>query len=744
MIKKINRGYSLIIVFSVGLIISLYYLDSYINDKLESQLIISLNDVSNQNIKLIQNEIDNKLSILSSLANDFSGYTEEELKNSVDRLNSINESFNFRELAIALPNGIAYINTGKIFDVSKRDYFQKSINGEKYVSDRIIDQEDKSDVNVYSVPIFNEDKSKVIAVLFASYDTEYFIKLLQVSSFEGNGYSYIINSKGYIVTDSSKNRRIYQENLFDLLANNSETSEDKKINYSAVNNIKKCINNNENKIYVEYKYNGYKYAVCEFLNINDWWLTTVVPNDILNNRIHPIINSVHIITIFVAFSALIVIIYIINKDKKSKDSLEKVAYIDSFTGLYNKNYLKEKLNYRYLKRKDLKSALVVLNVRNFKLINELYGLETGDSLIKKIALLLKEDKKEKEIVAHNNADEFVALYFYKSKEELEKRLKNISDKIKNITYNENKMFLEVYIGICEVIDFKNGFEKLYNYASIAKNTSKRNRDNSFTYYNKQLAKNELSEKKLENEIKEGILNKEFKAWFQPKYDCNTKEIVGCEALARWYKKDGKVYFPNEFIEISESRGFIKEIDKLLFEDVCMNIKEWKRRGIKVVPVSINVSRAYLNNTEIVYDLREILNKYSISPEYIQIEITESSLVKNEEMLNKIINEMHRCGFQVSLDDFGVGYSSLNSISKLKFDTLKIDKSFVDAIGTISGNYILKYSIELGKNLGMEVLVEGVENEEQYQFLKKNNCNTIQGYYFSKPLDKNSFEKLLET
>ncbi|MBD7915964.1 EAL domain-containing protein [Clostridium sp. Sa3CUN1] len=744
MIKKINRGYSLIIVFSAVLIISLYYLDKYINDKLESQLITSLNDVSNQNIKLIQNEIENKLSILSSLANDFKGYTEEELKNSVERLNSINESFNFRELSIALPNGIAYINTGKIFDVSKRDYFQESINGNRYVSDRIIDQEDKSDVNVYSVPIFNDDSSEVIGILFASYDTEYFIKLLQVSSFEGNGYSYIINSKGDIITDSNKSGKIYQENLFDLLANSSETSEDKRLNYDAVAAVKKGINNNDNKIYVEYKYNEYKKAIFEFLDVNDWWLVTVVPNEIISNRIYPIINSVHIITIFVTFSAFAAIIYIINRDKKAKENLTKVAYIDSFTGLYNKNYLKEKLNYRYLKRKDLKSALVVLNVRNFKLINELYGLETGDSLIKKIALLLKEDKKEKEIVAHNNADEFVALYFYKSKEELEKRLKNISDKIKNITYNENKMFLEVYIGICEVIDFKNGFEKLYNYASIAKNTSKRNRDNSFTYYNKQLAKNELSEKKLENEIKEGILNKEFKAWFQPKYDCNTKEIVGCEALARWYKKDGKVYFPNEFIEISESRGFIKEIDKLLFEDVCMNIKEWKRRGIKVVPVSINVSRAYLNNTEIVYDLREILNKYSISPEYIQIEITESSLVKNEEMLNKIINEMHRCGFQVSLDDFGVGYSSLNSISKLKFDTLKIDKSFVDAIGTISGNYILKYSIELGKNLGMEVLVEGVENEEQYQFLKKNNCNTIQGYYFSKPLDKNSFEKLLET
>ena len=175
----------------------------------------------------------------------------------------------------------------------------------------------------------------------------------------------------------------------------------------------------------------------------------------------------------------------------------------------------------------------------------------------------------------------------------------------------------------------------------------------------------------------------------------------------------------------------------------MNIKEWKRRGIKVVPVSINVSRAYLNNTEIVYDLREILNKYSISPEYIQIEITESSLVKNEEMLNKIINEMHRCGFQVSLDDFGVGYSSLNAINNLKFDTLKIDKSFVDAIDSSSGKYILKYAINLGRSLGMEVVVEGVESKEQYDFLKENDCNTIQGYYFSKPLNKDDFEEILE-
>lgn len=744
MIKKINKSYILIIIFSITLITSLYYIDKYINDRLKSQLEISLNDVSNQNIKLIQNEIENKLNILSSLANDFKNFTEEELKNSVNELNNTTENFNFRELAIALPNGIAYINTNKVFDVAERDYFKESINGKRYVSDRIIDQEDNSDVNVYSVPIFNEDESEVIGVLFASYDTEYFIDLLQVSSFEENGYSYIINSKGDIVTDPAKSIKIYKENLFDLLSNYSETSEYKKINDKAIDDIKEGINNKNNEIYIKYKYDEYKYAICEFLDVKDWWLVTTVPDKVINDRIYPIINSVHFITVFVAFSAFSLIIYIINKDKKAKENLKEVAYKDNFTGLYNKNYLKEIVNSRYLKRKDLKSAVVVLNIKNFKLINELYGLEAGDSLIKKIALLLKENKKDKdEIVAHNNADEFVALYFYKNKEELEKRLKNISNKIKNVSYSENKMFLDIYIGICEITNLENGFEKLYNYANIAKNTNKKLSEGLFTYYNKELAENELNEKKLENEIKEGILNKEFKAWFQPKYDCQTKEIVGCEALARWYKKDGKVYFPNEFIEISENRGLIKDIDKLLFEDVCLNINEWKKRGLKLMPVSINVSRAYLNNIEIVYDLREILNKYNISTEYIQLEITESSLVSNEKMLDKIIREMHKCGFKVSLDDFGVGYSSLNSISNLKFDTLKIDKSFVDAIGSINGNYILKYSIELGRNLGMEVLVEGVESEEQYEFLKENNCNTIQGYYFSKPLDKNSFEKLLE-
>ena len=325
----------------------------------------------------------------------------------------------------------------------------------------------------------------------------------------------------------------------------------------------------------------------------------------------------------------------------------------------------------------------------------------------------------------------------------EKKLNEVAKRMKRVSYNGNNIFAKIYVGIYELDNTEKDFEGIYNYANIAKNKSKYSDSNFFTYYNEELGEKETKERKLEYEIKEAIKRKEFKAWFQPKFDCETKEIVGCEALVRWYRQDGKVYFPNTFIELSEKNGLIKEIDKLVLEDVCINLNKWRKLGFKCMPVSVNISRIYLDNMDIIADLNEIISRHNISSEYIQLEITESSLVKNEEALSKIINEMHKYGFKVLLDDFGVGYSSLHSINELNFDTLKIDKSFVDAIGINNGDFVLKHTIELGKILNMEVVAEGVETKEQYNFLKENGCDTIQGYYFSKPLDNKRFEELLK-
>ena len=743
MFKKYKIGELFITIFIFfSIIISLYYFDKYVTEKLESQLIVSLKDISNQNVKLIKNEINNKFNLLSSLAKEFSDYTEEELSKSSNQTNLLSSRFNFREIGISLPNGITYMSSNTIFDVSEREYFKESIKGNNYVSETLIDMGDQTDINVYSVPIINED-GKVNGVFFSMYDTDDFSKLLQVDSFDGNGYSYIINSKGDILNISSESF-LGEKNLFDRLRNYSISSEYKDINKEAINKIKQTLNSDEKEGSTIYWYDNYKYVVYEKLEVNDWWLVTAVPEEILTNRITSITMVIHYICIVMILLSVIIIFIDRNKEKKLKVKLKNIAYLDSFTGLYNKNYLEEKIETGFVKKQGYNSALVSVDIMNFKMVNKIYGVEAGNYLIKKLAEVLEENKIFKDdIIVHVIADRFLALYSYEKRDDLEIELKRLEKAIRKINYNGNDIFVKLYMGIYEISDSEKDFEKIFNYANIAKNKSKDLNSNFFTYYNEELAEKDIKEKKLENEIKEGILNKEFKAWFQPKFDCETKEIVGCEALARWYKKDGQVYFPNTFICISEKNGLIKEIDKLILEDVCININRWRKLGLKCPPVSINISRIYLNNMDIIFDLNKIISKYNIPPKYIQLEITESSLVSSEDMLNKIINEMHKYGFKVLLDDFGVGYSSLHSINKLNFDTLKIDKSFVDNIGNNNGDCILKHAIDLGKTLDMEVVVEGVETKEQYEFLKDNGCDTIQGYYFSKPLDSKSFEMLIK-
>lgn len=739
--KKYKIGIIIFVILFIFIGI-LYSFSIYVNKKLETQLITSLKDISDQNVKLIENEINHKFDLLNNLAEEFSDYTEEEISKSSSETNKFSNRFNFREIGISLPDGITYMSSNKIFDVSKREYFKRSINGENYISEILEDMEDKTDINVYSVPIISSD-GNINGVFFAMYDTEEFSKLLQVDSFNGNGYSYIINSKGDIL-NISETSLVDEKNLFDRLRNNSLSSKYKKINNKAIKEIQNALTNNVEEGYIKYWYGKYKYGVYKKLGVNDWWLVTAVPYEIITERINPITKAINFICIFIFCSAIFSILYSMNKDKKAKLYLKNVAYKDSFTGLFNKNYLKEKMTTKYIKKQGSKSALVLFNIKSFKMINEIYGVNTGDYLIKTLAKILENSKDNKEdIVAHSNADEFLALYYYEDEKSLENKINEIAKKMKRISHNGNNIFVKLYIGIYRIDNSEKDFEKIYNYANIAKNKSKDSNLNFFTYYNDELAEKEIRQRQLEDEIKEAIINKEFKAYFQPKFDCKTKEIVGCEALARWYRSNGEIYFPDKFIDISEKNGLIKEIDKLILEDVCININRWIRNNLNFVPVSINISRIYLNNMDIICDLNEILTKYDIPSKYIQLEITESSLVSNEEILKRIINEMHKYGFKVLLDDFGVGYSSLHSINKLNFDTLKIDKSFVKDIGSNNGNCVIKHAIDLGKTLGMEVVVEGVETELQYEFLKENGCNTIQGYYFSKPLESERFEELLK-
>ena len=438
-----------------------------------------------------------------------------------------------------------------------------------------------------------------------------------------------------------------------------------------------------------------------------------------------------------------VLIWFLHIKQNSENFFKEMAYIDPFTKINNKAYMQDHFSKTIKSTDNKKYALVIYNIRKFKLINEIYGVNIGDDLIKQVATILRRNKKLKdEIAIRDHSDEFSVLYCYKTREELEERIQKVIKDTEVINIRGNDIQVNLSIGVYEITDPKTSFEQAYSYAKMV---NKQNKDTMepYCFYTEELKKRQMEEKELNDSIKEGIAKGEFRAWLQPKYDTHTNQIVGAEALVRWHKSDGKVLSPYFFIDYCEKYGLIQEIDRLVLEDVCRQVSDWRRKGIPCVPVSVNLSRAYLNNANSIYYIQTVLDKYNVPSCYIQLEVTESAVVDSEEELSASIETMHDLGFKVLLDDFGVGYSSLTSINKLQFDILKIDKSFIDALGTHKGEDIVKYTISLAKSLGMKIVAEGVETKEQYEFLREEECDAVQGYYFSKPLSSEDFRSRIK-
>ena len=266
------------------------------------------------------------------------------------------------------------------------------------------------------------------------------------------------------------------------------------------------------------------------------------------------------------------------------------------------------------------------------------------------------------------------------------------------------------------------------------------RDDYFEFDNSMLERYEW-DFSVEQNFRNGIQRGEFVAWLQPKYSVDTREIVGAEALARWITQDGKMIPPNRFILILESSGLISQLDEEIFRQVCKLQKELKDAGIKEFPISVNLSRASLFVKDIPNEYSKIAEEYGVDTSLIPIEITESAAIRAA-MFKSFAEDLISKGFPLHMDDFGSGYSSLASVQVIPFESIKIDKSLIDFIGKKSGESLLKHTIEFARENGISVIAEGVETDEQLMFLRIVGCDSVQGFFFSKPLEKPEFIKLL--
>lgn len=427
----------------------------------------------------------------------------------------------------------------------------------------------------------------------------------------------------------------------------------------------------------------------------------------------------------------------ISNEKDSKLKLEYINAYDELTGLNNRKSFKAIME-NQLKDNTLKEsrgALIIVDIDNFKFINDSYGHNCGDKFLKKFSEDLKKHLNLSELLCRFGGDEFLIFIPYISDfHDVKKVVMKITDILK-VPYNinNNEIFASVSIGVAVYPDDGEEFELLLKNADAAMYLAKSNGKNKWEMFNSNISREINRIYSIQRGLRTALDNAEMFVVFQPKVRLADNEIDGFEALLRWSSSEIGLVSPSEFIPIAESTRLIIPIGKFVLREVFIKIKYLLSQGYDDFKIAVNLSEIQLREGDLLEYFKLLIEEFKISPKYIEFEITESMIMKSVDRNINYLMQIKNLGSSIALDDFGTGYSSLNHLTKLPIDVLKIDRSFViDMIENDKSRYIVEKIIQLSHKLGITVVAEGVEEKEQVEYLKKMECDTVQGYYYSKP------------
>lgn len=447
-------------------------------------------------------------------------------------------------------------------------------------------------------------------------------------------------------------------------------------------------------------------------------------------------NRLLIIVLIGVIAIVIVLLYLRTRYFK------KLSRLDRMTELYNGKYFMEASRKILQKNPHKKHLLMSVDAKNFKLVNDRFGTDVGDQILISIAKHLKEKLGAHAIIAKLHGDVFVAFMEDSPfKRSLIEELLQMDIHI----HNSSDYTVHIKIGVCPIerYDDKTPMTIYIDKANIAKNNLSALSRNDLGYFTGEAAKKLELENEIEVDMQPALRRGEFIAYYQPKYDLKTEKICGAEALVRWYHKDKGMVSPSLFVPVLERNGFINEVDFAVYEQVLKFIKRRLKDDLPMVKISMNVSRTHLTDENFIPKLVTLFEKYDIPKKYIEMEITESIFSEGDNSAKNLVYELKSNGFNVSMDDFGSGYSSLNLLRIMPIDTLKIDKVFIDDIETSKKSVtIIEEIIDMAKRIDIQTICEGIETKAQRDILCDAGCDMAQGYYYSKPLKESDFEDLL--
>ena len=389
-------------------------------------------------------------------------------------------------------------------------------------------------------------------------------------------------------------------------------------------------------------------------------------------------------------------------------------------------------------------ALVRFDIDRFQLVNSFFGHDEGDRLLRFIADTLKGFQGEFEDFTYGRvgSDVFVACLQYTSRGDVF----DFIAKEEGLLHSFKQSFdIVAVFGVYFVEDPTIPVNTMLDYATLAAKTRKGNYSKQFAEYDESMSERIANEQEVLNDIHHALENHEFVVYYQAKYDLATKKPAGAEALARWIQPGKGLVPPAVFIPVCEKNGLVSQVDHCIWEEVCKQLRTWIDKGIEPLPISVNMSRVNLYNPNIVQEVCDIAEKHGIDHSLLQIEMTESAYMDNPEIMKRVVNAFHSKGFDVHMDDFGAGYSSLSILKDIDVDLLKIDMRFLSSTDNSGrGESILASVVRMAKWLGIPTITEGVEELSQVDFLKSVGCEYAQGFYFTKPIPANEFEELIKS
>ena len=455
-----------------------------------------------------------------------------------------------------------------------------------------------------------------------------------------------------------------------------------------------------------------------------------------------------LLLVFLLIVALIVIGVLKQQTLRfeQEEKLHRLITHDPLTGVLSLSGFRERAEELLRLHPDMPYVLSYSNIRNFKYINDSLGMDAGNELLRFWADKTKAIMTDLDAFARIEADHFAMLWHIESKEQLAGDTRLVFDPLRDYFIDRNKnMRVQICTGVYSLspADHQDSsIDRMLDFARVAEKRLRETHNEGFGFYNENQWEFEKLAANMTSRLPAAIRNGEIQVWYQPQVAYETGRITGAEALCRWNHAERGWIPPSKFIPALEEAGMIYDLDCFVWEQVCRDLHRWKEAG-KILTASVNLSRAdFSKNQDLPAFFRDLIRQYALSPEQLHLEITETAYVDNPDLLITNTKQFREYGFQVEMDDFGSGYSSLNMLKEVQVDRIKLDLHFLTETGDPEkGRIIVQHMILMAQALGMSLIAEGVEREEQAQFLHKHGCKEMQGYFYYKPMASDAYERL---